>query len=86
MSSPDEVSLIVTAAICSALPNNQNDIEVSGEQLLTDIGLDSIGFIELLLHLESHFEIILSDNVDALEKILTLNDLVSAVNSKMALK
>jgi len=55
---------------------DENDIELDDK--LTDLGLDSIDVVELVMELEVKFKLVISD--DAYESDSTINDFLDILN------
>lgn len=69
--------LIVLVAEHLSLPEQQ----VAGANELEELGLDSLGVIDVITLLERHYKVRLSN--DALEAIRSVNDLVGALEQSV---
>jgi acyl carrier protein len=52
---------------------------ISPETVLTQIGFDSLGLVELVLALEEHFEVSIPDDMKELEAVKTVEDIAQVV-------
>lgn len=55
--------------------------DISPETVLSKIGFDSLGFVELVLALEERFEISIPDGMKELETVKTVEDIVQVVEN-----
>ncbi|MDO1451104.1 acyl carrier protein [Rhodocytophaga aerolata] len=55
----------------------------SQSQLIRELGLDSLDAVELIVEVEKHFNIAISD--EELEEFVTLQDIVACIETKLSL-
>jgi len=66
----------VIDVICEQLVVNKEDVN-SESDIVQDLGADSLDVVELIMAIEEEFDIQISD--DEAEKIVTVGDIVSAI-------
>ena len=73
----NEILEKVKAAICETLGND--DLTITEETTLKDLGADSFELLELVTSMEDEFDLTFDD--EALESIATIRDAVDAIES-----
>jgi acyl carrier protein len=91
--SPNPASITPAAAVIQVVTDLYTELHHSGTErpvfglgsrLESDVGLDSLARVELLLRLEQRFDVHLAD--EALERFGTVADLVAAVSAAQNLQ
>ncbi|NEW06274.1 acyl carrier protein [Paenibacillus sp. SYP-B3998] len=59
-------------------------VELSGDEALNTIGMDSINCMEIVVEIEEEFEITFSDDELLLESLNSLNKLTAIVEQKLS--
>lgn len=73
----------LAAIIQRSLKQTDPAIEVRPEMsLIDDLGLDSVGKIEIMLDMEEHFKISITD--EEIKSVFTVNDLVALIMQKQS--
>jgi acyl carrier protein len=83
MSEPNAEELDQLRSLLSKLTGKDQACVIRSSKLKEDLGLDSLGMMELLFEAEDLFELSIEIPSDELAKIVTVGDLQDALNSKL---
>jgi acyl carrier protein len=79
----EEIKSKVIKIISEKLGKDVNDVKIDAH-LVTDLGLDSLDTVEVIMEFEKEFNISIPD--EEAEKISNVNDAVSYIEKKLAKK
>lgn len=73
----EEVEKLVIEQIRFLTKENHSGSELSGENNIKEVGLDSLDVVELLMEVEEQYKISISD--DAIQECQTISDVVDLI-------
>ena len=76
-----QATSVVFAALTAVMPDLQVETLTEGQELYADLGLDSLGFVRLLIELEGKLSVQLVDEELMTIELVTVADLVELVES-----
>jgi acyl carrier protein len=79
--SRQQATSVVFGALTAVMPDLQVETLTEGQELYADLGLDSLGFVRLLIELEGKLSVQLVDEELMTIELVTVADLVELVES-----